>query len=138
MKTKVLILSVLFCTFCALSVHAQNNDLADNKTNEKVYDVVETVPAFPGGEDALLKWLQGELKYPEDAAKKGDSGIVHVNFTVSRDGTIRDVHVIKSSNPVFNEEAIRVVKKMPKWVPAKQQGKDVTARFRLPIIFHTK
>jgi protein TonB len=139
MKTKTLILSVLVCTFCVFSLQAQSDNSADNQTQEEVYEIAEQMPQFPGGTEALLEWLQGELRYPEDAAKKGLSGMAYIQFTVDKDGTVKDIVIAKSSNPAFNNEAIRVARKMPKWISGKDKdGKDVAVRFTLPINFNIK
>ncbi|MDR0619957.1 MAG: energy transducer TonB [Bacteroidales bacterium] len=113
-------------------------NLIANAVNDQVFEIVEQSPAFPGGEAKLLEWLQSELRYPPAAAERGVSGTVYVQFTVGKDGTIRDISVLRSPDPVFDREAIRVVQKMPKWLPGRQRGQAVAVRFRLPINFNLK
>jgi protein TonB len=113
-------------------------NLIANAVKEQVFEVVEQMPSFPGGQEKLLAWLQSELRYPPAAAERGISGTVYIQFTVGRDGTIRDISVARSPDPVFDREAIRVVQKMPKWLPGRQRGQAVTVRFTLPINFNLK
>ena len=97
------------------------------------YTIIEQQPSFPGGNDALLEFIQNNLRYP-----KNDSSIqgrVIVNFVIEKDGTISDINVIKSLNPNFDKEAVRIIQLMPKWTPGKQRGKEVRVRYTLPISF---
>jgi len=96
---------------------------------------VDILPAFPGGDTELYNFLQTNLVYPKEAIKKGIEGIVMVNFVVKKDGIITEVYAQKSPHKLLSEEAIRVVKLMPKWLPGKQDGKPVNVRFLLPIEF---
>ncbi|MDR1973992.1 MAG: TonB family protein [Bacteroidales bacterium] len=105
---------------------------------ETVLIVAEQMPAFPGGTEKLSQWLQSELRYPPVATERGLSGTVYIQFTVGRDGAIRDIEIARSPDPVFDKEAIRVVQKMPKWIPGRQHGRPVTVRFTLPINFNLK
>ncbi len=102
---------------------------------EEVFLVVEQQPQFPGGMEALAKFLQKEVKYPEIARKAGVEGKVFVQFVVGNDGAIRDVEVVRGIGGGCDEEAIRLVKSMPKWIPGKQNGRAVAVRFSMPITF---
>ena len=108
---------------------------AQTKKNDMVFDVVEVMPQYPGGQIAMLKYLMENIKYPEQAMKKGIQGRVAVSFIVEKDGSISDVKPILSVHPLLNKEAVRVVKSMPKWSPGKQNGKPVRVRFNVPVMF---
>jgi len=101
----------------------------------EVFEVVEQNPSFPGGNDALMKWLSKNLKYPASAQDNGIQGRVMVQFVVNKDGSIVDPKVVRSIDPALDKEALRVVSAMPKWQPGKQRGKTVRVRFTLPVLF---
>ena len=100
-----------------------------------IFQVVETEPEFPGGMAELMKYLEKNLRYPQICKEQGVQGRVIVQFVVNTDSTITDVNVIKSVNPHLDEEAVRVVKAMPKWNPGKQRGEPVRVRLFLPVTF---
>ena len=108
---------------------------AQTKKSNMVYDVVEVMPQFPGGQIAMLKYIMENIKYPEQAMKEGIQGRVAVSFIVEKDGSISDVKPILSMHPLLNKEAVRVVESMPKWSPGKQNGKPVRVRFNVPVMF---
>ena len=108
---------------------------AQTKKNNMVFDVVEVMPQFPGGQIAMLQYLMKNIKYPEQAMKEGIQGRVAVSFIVEKDGSISDVKPVLSVHPLLNKEAVRVVKSMPKWSPGKHNGKPVRVRFNLPVMF---
>ena len=108
---------------------------AQTKKNDMVFDVVEVMPQFPGGQIAMLKYIMENIKYPEQAMKEGIQGRVAVSFIVEKDGSISDVKPILSVHPLLNKEAVRVVESMPKWTPGKQNGKPVRVRFNVPVMF---
>lgn len=101
----------------------------------KVFDMVEQMPSFPGGEAALMEWLNKHIHYPAIAQENGVEGRVIVQFVVGRDGSISDVTVARSVDPSLDQEAKRVVRAMPKWIPGKQNGKSVNCKFTLPVTF---
>ena len=101
----------------------------------RVFDVVEQMPKFPGGDNGLMTFLKNTIKYPEAAEKAGKQGRVVVTFVVNTDGSISDAKVARSVSEELNAEALRVVNAMPKWTPGKQNGKDVRVRFTLPVTF---
>ena len=101
----------------------------------KVFDVVEEMPQFPGGQAALLEYLAKNIKYPVVAEENGVQGRVIVTFVVERDGSITDVKVVKSVDPSLDKEAARVVKSMPKWQPGKQNGSAVRVKYTVPVQF---
>lgn len=101
----------------------------------KVFDVVEQMPSFPGGDAALMQYLSSHIKYPAIAEENGVQGRVIVTFVVERDGSITDVKVLKSADPSLDKEAVRVTKSMPKWIPGKQNGSSVRVKYTLPVTF---
>lgn len=102
---------------------------------EKVFDVVEQMPDFPGGMSALMQYLGKHIKYPVIAEENGIQGRVIVTFVVEKNGSITDVQVIKSVDPSLDKEAVRVVKSMPNWIPGKQNGSAVRVKYTLPVTF---
>lgn len=106
-----------------------------NDDKDKIYDTVEVMPEFPGGVEAMYKWLAEHLKYPAEAAKKKVQGRVFVQFVVEKDGTITQAEVKRSPDDLLSDEAKRVVNLMPKWTPGKVGGKPVRTVFNLPISF---
>jgi len=109
-----------------------------NINNEKITEkdtVVEVIPEFPGGEDSLWKFISKNVVYPEEARKKNLEGKVVIKFIIETDGSISNVEVVQSVAPILDEEAVRVIKLMPKWKPGKQRGKFVRVYFQIPIRF---
>ncbi len=103
--------------------------------DDKAFEVVEKMPEFPGGDKALLEFLSKNIKYPVEAQKKDLQGRVVVSFVVEKDGSLSDVKTAKSVDPLLDEEAMRVVKSMPKWLPGRQKGKAVRVKFNVPISY---
>ena len=103
--------------------------------SDKVYDVVEQMPSFPGGNGALLEYLATHVKYPVVAQKNGAQGRVIVSFVVECDGSIADVRVERSVDPSLDREAIRVVSSMPRWSPGKLNGYIVRVKYSVPVAF---
>ena len=101
----------------------------------KVFDVVEEMPSFPGGQGALMSFLSSNIKYPVVAQENGVQGRVIVGFVVEKDGSITDVKVMRSVDPSLDREAQRVVKAMPKWKPGKQNGSAVRVKYTVPVVF---
>jgi TonB family protein len=97
---------------------------------------VEQMPSFKGGLDSMQKFITRNLKYPEDMAEICVTGRVIVQFTVTHNGDIESPRILRSLHSSLDEEAIRVVNLMPKWIPGKQNGKEVNVRFTLPITFN--
>ena len=103
--------------------------------DNKVFDVVEQKPMFPGGDAALMQWLSGNIKCPVIAAENGVQGRVVCQFVVEKDGSVSGVTVVKSIDPSLDKEAVRVIKSMPKWTPGKQNGQNVRVKYTLPVQF---
>ena len=108
------------------------------EVSNKVFDVVEEMPHFPGGPAALQAFLSSNTKYPVVAQENGVQGRVTVSFVVERDGSITDVRVVRSVDPSLDREASRVVKSMPRWSPGKQNGSTVRVKYTVPVVFRLK
>ena len=133
---KELILMTVMAVFCLTTASAQKTVVSQK--NQKVYEVVDQMPEFPGGMMAMMEFLQDNMKYPADAEKQKVQGRVMVSFIVETDGSITDIKVMKKAFPSLDAEAIRVVKAMPRWTPGKQKGKVVRVHFSLPITYRLK
>ncbi len=112
------------------------------KEEDKIKDltplmVIDETPSFPGGAEALKKFMEGNIKYPPLAKESGIIGIVHISFLVEKDGSITQIKITQGiiNGGGCNEEALRVVNKMPKWKPGKKHGKPIRAQINLPVIF---
>lgn len=106
-----------------------------NPQEETVFTVVEVMPKYPGGQDAMIKYLSENIKYPENARKNGIQGRVFVTYVVEKNGDISDVRILRGVNEELDAEALRVVSSMPAWSPGKQRGEAVRVQFNLPINF---
>jgi protein TonB len=131
------LLALLACTPCL----AQNEVIITEEPvaipeqaqgPDEVFTVVEEMPQFPGGQDALMKYIGKELKYPEEAVENGVQGMVYVSFVVEADGSISNPKVLRGIGYGCDVEAHRVVKGMPNWIPGKQRGKEVRVQYNLP------
>jgi len=107
----------------------------DVKTGKKFYVMVENMPEFPGGMGALRKFIAKNTQYPDTAKSLGLEGNVFVRFAVMDDGVVDNIVVVRSVHPFLDDEAVRVVKAMPKWKPGYQDGKAVSVVFTQPINF---
>ena len=110
---------------------------AQNKktSNDKVFEKVEDMPEFSGGEQAMMDFVAKNVQYPKEAMEKEISGRVLVGFIVEKDGSISETEIVKGIGGGCDEEAVRVVKAMPKWKPGKQDGKPIRVHFILPLTF---
>lgn len=108
---------------------------ADTAKSGKVFDVVEEMPSFPGGTRKMMEYVASNIKYPQEAQKSNQQGRVIVAFVVRSNGTVDDIHVVRSVSPILDAEAMRVVKGMPQWTPGKQGGKPVNVKFVIPVSF---
>ena len=129
MKTVCTILTaILLCSLYSVQVNAQEK-------KDETYFIVEDMPEFPGGEDALRKYISEHVNYPEIAKKNGIQGKVYVSFQISKDGSVTHAKVIRGVDPSLDKEALRVIKNMPKWKPGTQRGEPVNVAYTLPIQF---
>ena len=103
--------------------------------NDSIYQIVEQMPQFPGGESALMEYVSKNVVYPEEAKEKEIQGRVFIGFVVEKDGSIGEVKVLRGIGGGCDEEAVRVIKGMPKWKPGMQKGKPVRVSYQIPIMF---
>ncbi len=118
-----------------LLVKKEKNQLKSLSPDEQVFFIVEEMPEFPGGENALRQHIASAVKYPEIAQEKGIQGKVYVTFVVSKDGTIADCKIARGVDASLDKEALRVVNELPRWQPGKQRGKFVNVSYTIPINF---
>ena len=118
------------------SIYDTNVDA--NADTDIVYDVVEVMPEYPGGMNALMSFLSDNIIYPNEAEEKGIEGRVLITFIIEKNGSISNVEVAESVNPLLDKEAVRVVKTMKKWIPGKQNNEPARVRYTLPISFVLK
>ena len=100
-----------------------------------VFEYVEQMPSFPGGEAALMQYLSKNIKYPPFAEENNIQGRVICTFVVERDGSVSDIRIARSVDPSLDKEAIRVVSGMPRWIPGRQNGQMVRVKYTLPVTF---
>ncbi len=130
----------------ALSLTACGNDITDNlgqeqttvkaDTADKMFGLVEEQPSFPGGQAALMKYIEENMRCPDPESDA--SGRVIVQFVIGKDGTVKDPKVVRGITPALDGEALRLVRNMPKWKPGKMSGKLVEVRYTLPVTFKWK
>ena len=134
-----LILLAMFAAYIICNVMAMKNAPAPEEEEEPeeqtIFEVVENMPDFPGGQAALMQYLAKNIKYPTIAQENGTQGRVIVQFVVNRDGSIVDAKVVRSVDPYLDKEALRVINTMPKWKPGMQRGKPVRVKFTVPVMF---
>lgn len=102
---------------------------------EKIFLSQDREPSFPGGLDALKKWLSNHVNYPESARQNNIQGRVKVGFTINEDGSIGDLTIIDSVHPILDNYTIEIVKQMPNWIPAVKDGKRIKSKYALPLTF---
>ena len=107
----------------------------EEEEEEVVFQVVEKMPQFPGGQQALFEYLTKNIRYPVIAQENGLQGRVICQFVVNSDGSIVDIVVVRSVDPSLDKEAVRVIQSMPKWQPGEQRGKAVRVKYTLPVNF---
>lgn len=115
-------------------LEVSGSDLLGDPDADKVFQIVEQQPEFPGGERELMKYLSG-IKYPEIARENDIEGSVYVRFVIERNGSVSNVEVAKGADRILNDAAMSHVKKMPSWKPGKQNGKEVRVQYVVPIKF---
>jgi len=125
---------ILVCIFVGLLISTP----VFSQTDDEVYELVETMPQYPGGESAMYAFLGKNVKYPAMAREGGIQGKVYVEFTIKKDGSVADVSIKKGIGGGCDEEVIRVVKLFPKWIPGTQNGKPVNVKMMLPFNFTLK
>lgn len=137
-KIKLLI-SILIIAFICTGKISLSNSISANNTNipqeEKIYTKVDKMPEYKGGDKELIKFIINNVTYPEDSKSKNIQGKVFISFIVNTDGSLSDYNVEKSVNKELDDEALRVVKLMPVWIPGNEKGKPVKVKMQLPIEF---
>ncbi|MBK8497254.1 MAG: energy transducer TonB [Flavobacteriales bacterium] len=111
------------------------HSLRAQETEEPSLTIVEVMPEFPGGQEAMYKYLGKEVEYPDKAIEAGIQGVVYVNFIIEKEGTLSHARILRGASPLLDAEALRVVQGMPKWTPGMQLGKPVRVQYNLPIRF---
>ena len=122
------------CLGCAFPLKAQTDSVAV-VDEEPVFVVVEQDPQYPGGYEAMYKFLASNIVYPKQAKENGVTGKVFVSFVIEKDGSVTNVKLVRDPGCGLGEEAVRVVKMMPRWKPGMQRGTPVRTQFMLPINF---
>lgn len=115
-------------------VELVENEGGDELDGE-IFTIVEKMPEYPGGQDAMYKYLSENIEFPQQAKSQGIEGIVYVTFVVSKNGSVKNVRILRGIGGGCDEEALRVIKKMPKWSPGKQRGRSVNVQYNIPIKF---
>lgn len=134
-------ISLFICLFLTIIVSAQSNSKRKNTTKSSkdtsslIFNSVEQMPEFEGGQNALMQYLSSNIKYPSKARENNIEGRVVVRFVVCTDGSLCNEEIVRSVDSSMDQEVIRVVKAMPNWKPAKQNGQLVKAYFTLPVSF---
>jgi protein TonB len=132
MKSKLISICILLAF--AANAYAQQSE-KDTIADEEISQSWDVMPEFPGGEQALYTFLSDNIRYPLEAVERGVQGKVVVKFVVAKDGSIKNVKNINSVFPALDNEALRLIKSMPKWKAGTQEGVPVNVNFTLPITF---
>lgn len=128
----------LITLFMFSSLFGQETVIIKESSTEEVFTVVEDMPDYPGGLEAMQAFLKKNLKYPETELKNKIEGTVVVNFIVEKDGSLSNIKIQKTMSENFDAEAMRVVSEMPVWTPGKQRGNAVRVFINMPIRFSLK
>ena len=134
MRKTIILLATLAMAGVAMSQTGVEKVSAVRPDSE-IFTLVEQDPQFPGGNDALYQYLGQNAHYPDKAKADGIQGTVYLTFIIEKDGSISNIRVLRSPSDLLSQEAIRLVKAMPKWKPGKQRGKQVRVQYNLPINF---
>jgi len=133
--TKLIFASPAFTKEVAVPAIKKVLKIRTNMEEPEIFEIVEEMPVFPGGDAEMLKSIYGNIIYPTEAKAKGIEGLVVLSFTIYEDGSVHDVKVLRDIGGGCGEEAARLVKLMPKWKPGKQRGKPVKVAYKLPVRF---
>jgi protein TonB len=120
------------------SSEESNDSIADEPSTideDKVFDVVDIMPQFPGGGSALIEYLALSVKYPVVAEENGIQGRVVCTVVIEKDGSVNEVKVVRSVDPSLDKEAIRVLRSMPRWIPGENNGMPCRVKYTLPVTF---
>ena len=127
--------SIIPAKSTSMSLQKVADSSMNSKSTEKTFDVVENMPSYPGGKDAMIAFLSSNMRYPDAAKKNGIHGRVIVSFVVDKDGSITETKVVRSVDPALDQEALRLVNSMPKWKPGTAEGKPVRVKYSIPFNF---
>lgn len=118
-------------------MHIKDITIKEEKydSEQTIFEVVEQMPQFPGGEAALKQWVSSHVKYPPIAEENAIQGVVVCSVVIETDGSISNVKVARSIDPSVDRESVRVIKAMPRWTPGRQNGKPVRVKFTIPVTF---
>jgi TonB family protein len=131
-----LVFLLFFVFSCKNSANEPNpQNLSATETSENVVAIADKMPEYKGGQEAMMKYIIENVKYPEEAKKNGIQGKVFVSFTVTKTGKLDNVKVVKTANDMLNAEALRVITSMPDWIPGLTKGAPVDVEITLPIMF---
>ncbi len=131
MKKITLFISVLYIAIAIIPSFS----VAQSSGGDEIFVIVEDMPQYPGGNNALSAFISQNLKYPENARKNKVEGTVYAQFVVEKDGSVSNIRILQSLHPECDAEVLRVLALMPKWTPGKQRGKPVRVQFNLPVSF---
>ena len=131
-KVMVSLFIVLACNESEMMAQTQKDGYVDE---DRVYDVVDQMPQFPGGHEKLKEFIEKNKRYPKSLQDCGIQGRVVVTFVVKKTGRISHAKVVRGVDPASDKEALRVVRKMPRWIPGKMGGKNVNVRYTIPVDF---
>ena len=131
-KVLVSLFIVLACNEPEVMAQTQKDDYVDE---DRVYDVVDQMPQFPGGHEKLKEFIEKNKRYPKSLQDRGIQGRVVVTFVVKKTGRISHAKVVRGVDPALDKEALRVVRKMPRWIPGKMGGKNVDVKYTIPVDF---
>jgi len=124
----------IFCLALILSPYFLKAQ--DSKTNSNtVFTIVETMPVYPGGDNALLEFVSKNVTYPKKAKDAGITGVVYVSYVVNKKGKVTKVKVVRGANKLLNKAALKCIKKVKGYKPGTQKGKPVNVQFTIPIRF---
>ncbi len=117
------------------TVTSEQVPVAGDDLKEGFFTLVEKMPAYPGGDNALIQWISNEMNYPKEAKKNRIEGVVYVNYVVGVDGSIDSVSLMRGVHPLLDEEAVRVISGIKGYEPGVQRGKPVRVQFTIPMRF---
>jgi protein TonB len=119
----------------SVEIEPPKPEVTNPEKSTRIYQHVEVMPRFPDGDKAMMDWIAANIQYPKSALEQGIHGRVIVRFVVTPDGSIDRITVQRSLDPACDREALRVLRKMPKWLPGKQNGKPVSVYYTMPVLF---
>lgn len=130
----------LACVAMMVSACGLQKSLSNVETNapQEVFEVVEKMPEFPGGKEALKDWVKGHIYYNPEALKRGIQGRVIATFVINEQGKVVEPTIIQSVHPLLDREVVRIIKRMPKWKPGEEKGVPVRVKYTMPVPFVTR